>query len=115
MANGEVVAPQYMHEFKVFKLLDAAGATTSGAWVDTRVYGDKAVLHIAGITTATVQIYGSNADTQPADATDGVQIGSDLTADGLWDLGTLPCFVKAKVSAHTTATIIANLKAYRPV
>lgn len=114
MANGDTVSPKFQHEYQIWELLADIGATSTGAWADTRVYGDKGVLDISGITTATLQVYGSNDETQPADASDGRQIGSDIIADAIFDLGTLPSFVKVKISAWTSGTIRANLKAYRP-
>lgn len=90
-------------------LLDGVAATDNGVWIDTEEHRLAGVIDISGMTVATVQIYGSNAFAKPANATDGRQIGVDIVADTLLEIGALPRWVKTKISAWTSGTIIANL------
>lgn len=111
MANGDVVLND--KEFRHWALQDGTGATSNGAWVDAGPYRKEAALDVSGITTATVQIFGSNEKTKPADGTDGRQIGTDITANTYRDVGPLTRWVKAKISAFTTGTVRADLVASR--
>ena len=91
-------------------LLDDATATCPGDWTDVRKYVHKSV-HVSGITTATVQIYGSNTPVEPLNTTDHVQLGANITADSIREITYPVKWIKVKVSAHTTGTIDAYLLA----
>jgi hypothetical protein len=98
-------------QFVRAQLLTNAGATTDGQWVNVRCIHSLSI-HVTGITTATVEVDGSNAPTQPANNTHGVKIGADITANALVALTTPLEWLKVRVTAHTTATINAYLVGY---
>jgi hypothetical protein len=109
MANGTVLHQR--NSALQVTLLDAVTATSDGAWVDTIDYAEGNV-HVAGITTATVQIRGYNlASTAPANTVHGFQIGSNITATADNQAGialaTMPRFLKVMVSGYTGGTITA--------
>ncbi len=108
MANGTkyVMDPDFGH----FTLIDGAVATTDGAWVDVGRYS-KCSIHVDGITTATVTINGSNAQTIPADSANGDAIGSSITADGWVSLDPLPRWLKARVTVWSSGTVRVDVKA----
>lgn len=89
-------------------LLNGVTAISNGAWVSVNSLDNK-IIHIKGITNATVQIRGSCAPTKPADATHEIQIGSDITADGLFEITAPLKWLKAMVSAYVSGTIYAYL------
>lgn len=87
-------------------LLGGVAATSTGFWV---FVGDKKriSIHIKGITTATVQIRGSNAPVQPANNVDEIKIGNDITADTIYEITSKIKWLKVMVSAWTSGTIYA--------
>lgn len=82
-------------------LLSAIDATGTGEWVQN-IYTKAASLEISleGTTpSATVKVYGSNAQEKPDKTIDGTQIGSDISTAGLTQIS-MPCrWIKAKVTA----------------
>jgi hypothetical protein len=92
-------------------LIPAAVATGNGEWIDTS--GMSAMtIHIGGITTATVEISGSNESTRPADATHGIKLnGTDITANQMFTVTVPVRWLKARVTAYTSGTINAWLEA----
>lgn len=115
MADGDLIdqgaAPSVSDYYTSFKLIDAAVATDSGAWVDVRGFANLSLDVTLGGGTATVQLMGSNAPTRPANNVDGRQIGANITADGIVSVTTPVRWLKVKVSAYTSGTINANLQA----
>jgi hypothetical protein len=90
-------------------LLDAIVATDNGEWLDVR--GLEAwSIQIDGITTATLQIRGSNNPTIPSDSAHGEQLGSDVTVDAIYYTDSPLNWVKVRCSAWTTGTISAYLR-----
>jgi len=87
-------------------LLDGVQALASGTWVEVTSWR-RLTIHVKGIVTATVQIRGSCAPTKPADASDEVQIGADITADSLIEITRKLKWVKAKVTAYSEGTLYA--------
>lgn len=85
-------------------LLNAVTATGDGEWMNIEGFHPLS-FHVKGITTASVQIRGSNAPTKPANASDELQLGSTVTADALVSLDAPVKWIKAKVSAYTSGTI----------
>ena len=100
MASGDQIGPNS------FKLLDGLAAQDDGVWVDARAFQTQSI-QVTGITTATIKICGSNAQTKPANNTHGAQIGSDITADSIVSVLHPVKWIKARISAHTTGTISA--------
>lgn len=93
-----------------FTLLDSATGTSTaaGKWVEVRGYKNF-TLDVSGITTATIQLRGSNAKTKPSDTDDGRQVGANVTADGITNFEFSLRWAKAIVSAFTTGTISARI------
>ena len=89
-------------------LQDAAVATDNGSWQPVADLNRMSV-HIKGITTATVQIYGSCDPTQPSDATDEIQVALDVTSDDILEITAKLKWIKAKISSWTAGTIYVYL------
>jgi hypothetical protein len=90
-------------------LLGAVGAESNGEWINLEGMTPFSI-DVSGITNATVQIRVSNAASKPADASHGVQIGSDITVDKINEY-TIPArWIKARVSAWVSGTITAILQ-----
>ena len=101
MAEGDKVK---IREAIVYESVIAAVAVSDGmGWVDTSGFA-QAIIHVEGITTATVQFRGSNQTAQPGLTDDEVPI-SEVTANGMTTLTGLPRWLKVKVSAWTTGTV----------
>lgn len=112
MANGDV--KQDGSAFRQWALQDGTGATDSGTWVDIGPFSARGMLEVSGITTATVQVYGSNAPTIPANATDGSLLyATNITSNGIVPLGDMTRWVKAKISAWTSGTVRADLVGHK--
>jgi len=85
-------------------LADATDDTYTGTWIDVGEY-QTACIHVVLTDTGTVQVMGysgtaAGAGTKPADATDGTQIGSDITSTSVTSILTaLPRWLKTKVTA----------------
>lgn len=93
-------------------LLDAVTATNVGTWVDcSGVY--LLTVEVTGITTATVDLRGSNLLTRPNDVQDEVQI-EDVTENSIIVVPFPIRWIKAAVSAYTSGTISAYLYGNQP-
>jgi hypothetical protein len=92
------------------QLTESAVATEDGVWVNIEGLSPFSI-HVSGITTGTVQIRGSNDATVPANNTDDIQLGSDITADGITEYTVPIRWIKSKVSAWTTGTFIVEFVA----
>lgn len=109
MANGDILYRR--NDCLQVTFLSGATATDNGQWVDVAGYSEGNV-HVAGITTATVQIRGYNlGSTLPANSVQGFQILSNITATadsgtGI-SLGAMPRYLKVIVSGYTGGTISA--------
>ncbi len=103
MASGDQI------DKDAFLLLDGVTATGDGVWVDTKRFKVSSI-HVFGITTATVQVRGSNARTKPANNVDAIQIGANITADGIVSIAYPLRWIKCKVSAYTSGTVSAVLQ-----
>lgn len=88
-------------------IVDAV-AVGNGSWFDASGVADMTV-HVAGITTATVIVSGSNAPTIPADSTHGATLAT-VTADSIVDIQMPVRWIKARVSAWTSGTINAYVE-----
>lgn len=88
----------------------AAVATNSPSWV---YVGNRAALTIQtrGITTATVKVYGSNREEDPGTGVNDVQIGADITADGIVRIEGPYRWIKAKITAWTAGTLYVEMQA----
>lgn len=113
MADGDVlddtgIPGSYVRRWR---LIDAKVATGNGVWVDTGPFTENGTLHVDGITTATIEVRGSDATAKPADNTHGDIIGSAQTADVHLDLTNVPRWLKVRVTAWTSGTIDVTFRA----
>jgi hypothetical protein len=105
MANGTINA--VTKRATNVTLIDAATALADGVWIDTMDFAEGSI-DITISATATVQIRGSDAATQPADNTHGNQLGTDFTASGQASLVCAPRWLKARVSSFGSGTVTVN-------
>ncbi len=84
-------------------------ASDDGYWVDVSALDDK-VLHVTGISGDTVQVFGANTATVPSNATDHIQIGTDITVDGLFEIGGPYKWMKVKF-AYNAGDVYAIINA----
>lgn len=111
MADGDRVF-EHRHILH-YILIDAKSATSDGAWIDTADFSDGNVhVNMAGV--ATVQIYGSSRATVPASGTNDQQIGPNITSSMLYPIVGAPRWMKAVVSAWTSAAVSVFLVLRRP-
>lgn len=92
------------------QLLTDQAAATDGEWMAVLGW-HPLTIQIDGITTATVQVRGSNAKAQPANSTDGFQLGSDISTDSLVALDAPIKWIKVKVSTYVSGTLNAYMMA----
>lgn len=92
-------------KLKEYTLVDAGAATSDGVWYDVTAWKRIAVHLIFGV--ATMQIFGSNRPTKPANNVDDVQIGGDITSDTIYELTAKIKWIKVKTSAYTSGTLYA--------
>lgn len=102
MASGDSILRQ--RTFEQLTLLDAVVSTDDGVWVDVGEYLHGSI-HVSIATTATVQIYGADTVTRPANTTDHVQIDGDITATDLFSIAYLPRWIKAKCSSWGSGAV----------
>lgn len=113
MASGDKYGPEHRH-LAQYLLIDAVSATSDGVWIDTADFPDGSI-EVTIATTATVQIRGSEAATQPAAATSGNQLGSDITATATFDLTNAPKWIKAKISSWGSGAVTVKVTLRRKV
>ena len=102
------IGMQQLHGRVNAQLLTNVVAISDGEWVGVDGFYPFTV-HIAGITTATVQVRVSNLPTRPADAVHEAQAGFDVIADQVVVVDYPIRWVKCRVSAWTAGTINAYL------
>jgi hypothetical protein len=83
-------------------LLNAVGATGASTAVQVDS-GQPAILHVTGITSATVALQGS------LDGTTFSTIGTALTADGFVTLANAPKYLRANCTVYVSGTITAKI------
>ena len=83
-------------------LLSAVTATGASKAVQVDA-GMPAILHVSGITTATVALQGS------LDGTTFSTVGTALTADGFVTLANAPKYLRANCTVYVTGTITAKI------
>jgi hypothetical protein len=95
------------------EMLTGAQATTGlgvGDWIETTGGYVNYNLHVTGITSATVTLYGSNAAAKPAASAVGVILGttSTVTHGNIYAIGPWK-YIKASVTTYVSGTITARL------
>jgi isocitrate dehydrogenase len=104
--SGESLVRTAQAEHIIFA--DATDDTYTGTWIDMLEYQTLCV-HVVLNDSGTVQVHGfsgtsAGAGTKPADATDGTQIGTDITTTSITSIVTaLPRWIKTKVTAAGAA------------
>jgi hypothetical protein len=83
-------------------LLNAVVATGASKAVQADA-GQPAILHVTGITSATVALQGS------LDGTTYSTIGTALTADGFVTLANAPKYLRANCTVYVSGTITAKI------
>jgi hypothetical protein len=83
-------------------LLEDCEDAAPGAWLEVRGLGEFSV-ETSGITTANIQLRGSNEPTTPTG--DGIQIGSNITTNTVTQVTGRYRWVKAMTSGEPTGTI----------
>ncbi len=106
MAHGTILTEGNLS--RLFCLLDAAGGTTDGVWVELLDFRKEVVLETTGISGDTIEIDGSNAATKPANTDHGTAI-TTVTLNGFKRISDPPRFVKARVTVFGAGAITANL------
>ena len=108
MASSSVLIPSPNSQgnpARLFTLLTAVVAVDDGDWIDAANWGPFS-FQAEGITTAAVEICGSNNPTKPLNSNHGYMIGSsDLTADGMVEWQGRSRWIKMRVSSWTSGTI----------
>lgn len=99
MASISVPAFTGNKKFSHYVLHDGATSAEDGTWVDVRAW--RRISLQLTITNATCQVRGSLAATKPANTTDGVQIGSDISADCIVSLPDKYAWIKIKITSIT--------------
>ena len=89
-------------------LLTAAVAATDGIWFNLGGINPVTV-EVAGITSATVEIRVSNAQTQPLNTVHERQAGDVIKKDGVFIIDYPVEWIKARIVSYTSGTIDANL------
>ena len=115
MANGDLLdtgKKRVGAYSESYKLLDNSGATDLGVWVDVRTLVNMSV-HVFGTFVGTVQILVSNENQSPgASDGNGIQVGANITAPGVVNVG-MPCrWIKAKwtrTSGNVNAYLHGNV------
>jgi hypothetical protein len=97
--------------FRAQPLVNAV-AITDGEWIDGSGLKGLSV-HVFGITTATVEIDGSDSFPKPADNTHGVKLNTtDITANQIVQVNYTIRWLKVRVVAYTSGTINAFLQGH---
>ncbi|MBY0548710.1 MAG: hypothetical protein K2W95_15680 [Candidatus Obscuribacterales bacterium] len=116
MPNGDFIDEKRGHKVgawsKSYKLLDNQTATGTGKWIDVSLF-PRLSIHVYGTFNATMKVMVSN-DPSIVDATDGIQVGADITAPGFIALELPARWIKLKPTAFTSGNIYANLHGLSP-
>jgi hypothetical protein len=78
--------------------------TTTGVWFDTAGY-EAMSFHVEGINGETVEIRGSNKPDKPDDSDDEIQMGTDITADGVYAIVTPIGWVKVLINVGGAGSV----------
>lgn len=109
MAHGDPIDSGHILQVAFhssWKLLDVAGGTTDGQWVDVRGFKNFTVdIRLTG--TATAKVCGSNEPTKPANTAHGVQVGPDIITDSMVSITSPLRWLKCRVSSFSSGTISA--------
>jgi len=85
-------------------IISGETSTTNGVWFDTAGY-EAMSFHVEGISGETVEVHGSNKPDKPSDADDEIQMGSDITADGIFAILTPLAWTKVLINVGGAGTV----------
>jgi hypothetical protein len=94
-------APQLVNKtprFEHWNFLDAVTGVDVGDWIETAEFAEGSIT-ITIAVTGTVHVCASDAETKPAAATNGNQVGADITATATYSCDHLPRWLKIRASA----------------
>jgi hypothetical protein len=95
---------------KTWKALDAETSTSDGVWMNVQGMS-LFTLQTSGVSLgATFQIHASNAETIPSNATDGVQVGEDITTSTMTSFAGPYRWVKVKITSNSGDTLTAVMQ-----
>ena len=87
-------------------LLDSVATQDNSEWMDVAGIFPFTI-HVTGIADATLQLRSSNATERPPNASQDVQLGSDISADGIYSVTVPMRWFKTIVSSYTSGDITA--------
>ncbi len=87
-------------------LQSAIAAVDDGVWVDVTAWSRISV-HVIPTNVSTSQIFGACTPTIPANNVDHAQLGSDISANEIYEVSAKIKYIKVKVSAWTSGTVTA--------
>lgn len=82
----------------------AETGTTDGEWFWTAGY-EATSYHVSGINGETARIYGANIAIQPIPSATHIQLGSDITADGIYTIVTPTVWQKIAITTGGAGTV----------
>jgi len=86
---------------------DAETEAVDGEWFDVRGF-DLMSIDISGVSGETIVICASNDEVKPADNTHGRQLGTDVTADGVFANVVPLAWMKLRISAGGAGAVTAR-------
>lgn len=92
------------------QLTVSATGTENGEWINIEGLGPFSI-HLSGVVSGDIiQIRGSNDATRPSNATHDIQLGSNITVDGITEYTVPIRWIKSRVSAWAGGgTLIVEL------
>jgi len=95
----------------LFHPFAAEVATSNGDWV-TALGWQSLIADVTIATTATVDLRGSNAATEPANSAHGFELKTALTATGIFELEAfeMPRYVKIRISSWASGNVDVDMK-----
>lgn len=85
-------------------IFDAETGTSDGEWQDTAGY-EAMSFEVSGINGETLQIRASNQPEMLTPADDGAQLGSNITADGIYSIVTPVVQVKVMITVGGAGSV----------
>ena len=96
------------------QLLTDAITSTDGEWIDVSGLASL-TLHVSGITTATVEVDGSNEIVRPANDAHGIKLNAtDIASDQIVFLTGGLRWLKVRIPDYTSGTINVYLEGRAP-
>lgn len=117
-AKVEQVLPDDENKIIVATLTEAVDIADDGGWFYLGHFSQGISIEFIGLGAGdTVQVFGTNLATTPADSDDHIQIGNDqVDAAGIdiVPIATAPLWIKTKISVSAGNAITTRLVARKP-